>query len=235
MRFGIAGAGFSGAVIGRELANAGHQVSIFESRPHVAGNCFTERHAETGVMVHRYGPHIFHTKDERVWRYVNEFADMVPFNHRVRTTVAGRVHLLPINLLTINQFFDVALNPEEAQAFIAQQADNSISSPENFEEQALKFVGRPMYEAFFYGYTKKQWGLEPRELPATILKRLPVRFTYEDSYFNDPFQAIPRHGYTQLVSSILDHPRVEVHLEQPFTREHRALFDHSIWTGPLDA
>lgn len=235
MRFGVAGAGFSGAVIARELAAAGHEVVVFESRDHVAGNAHTERDPDTGVMIHRYGPHIFHTGNERVWSYVNRFGTMMPYNHRVRTTVGDRVYLLPVNLLTINQLFDTAFGPDEARAFIADQADSSIGEPRNFEEQALKFMGRKLYEAFFLGYTRKQWGLEPTEIPAAVLKRLPLRFSYEDSYFNHPHQAIPRDGYTAIVASILDRPGIEVRLSTPYTEADRADFDHSIWTGPLDA
>lgn len=233
MRFAVAGAGFSGAVIARELAAAGHQVEVFESRPHVAGNCYTERDPATGVMIHRYGPHIFHTDRERVWEYINRFGVLVPFNHRVRTTVGGRVYLLPVNLLTINQLFESALTPAEARQFIAEQADQGIAEPANFEEQALKFVGRRIYEAFFHGYTRKQWGMEPTELPASILKRLPVRFNYEDSYFNHPHQAMPRDGYTAIVESILD--GITVHVSTPFDPAEAGRFDHTIWTGPLDA
>ena len=235
MRFGIAGAGFSGAVIARRLAEAGHDVVVHETRDHVAGNCHTERDAETGVMVHRYGPHIFHTGDERVWAYVNRFGVMVPYDHRVRTTVGGRVYSLPVNLMTINQLFGTALGPEDAKAFIAGQADASIGEPRNFEEQALKFMGRDLYEAFFLGYTRKQWGLDPTEIPASVLKRLPLRFSYEDSYFNHPHQAIPRDGYTALVAAVLDHPRIEVRLSTPYTQADRADVDHSVWSGPLDA
>lgn len=235
MKFGIAGAGFSGAVIGRELAEAGHSVDIHEVRDHVAGNCFTERDEATSVLVHRYGPHIFHTESERVWEYVNRFGEMMTYNHRVRTTVGGRVYLLPVNLLTINQLFETAMNPDEARAFIAELSDASIDEPANFEEQALKFVGRRIYDAFFYGYTRKQWGVEPTQLPASILKRLPVRFNYDDSYFNHPYQAIPRHGYTPIVEAILDHPNITVHLGSTFSREMAQDYDHAIWTGPLDA
>lgn len=235
MKFGIAGAGFSGAVIARQLAEQGHEVEIHEARSHIAGNCHTERDESSGVLVHRYGPHIFHTDNERVWEYIQRFGDMVTFNHRVRTTVGGRVFLLPINLLTINQLFGLALGPDEAQAFIADLADQSIGEPANFEEQALKFVGREIYDAFFYGYTRKQWGIEPTELPASILKRLPVRFNYEDSYFNHPYQAMPRNGYTEIVAAILDHPAITVHLDSPYEPGLRSEFDHSIWTGPLDA
>jgi len=235
MRFAVAGAGFSGAVIARQLAEAGHDVVVFETRDHVAGNCHTERDPLTGVMVHRYGPHIFHTGDERVWSYVNRFGTMMPFNHRVRTTVQGRVYLLPVNLLTINQLFGTTLGPDDAQAFIAAQADSSIGEPRNFEEQALKFMGRRLYEAFFLGYTRKQWGLSPTEIPASVLRRLPLRFSYEDSYFNHPHQAIPRDGYTAVVAAILDHPRVEVALSTPYDAAERRGFDHSVWSGPLDA
>ena len=235
MRFAVAGAGFSGAVIARQLAEAGHEVVVFETRHHVAGNCHTERDPLTGVMVHRYGPHIFHTGDERVWSYVNRFGTMMPFNHRVRTTVQGCVYLLPVNLLTINQLFGTTLGPDDAQAFIAAQADSSIGEPRNFEEQALKFMGRRLYEAFFLGYTRKQWGLSPTEIPASVLRRLPLRFSYEDSYFNHPHQAIPRDGYTAVVAAILDHPRVEVALSTPYDAAERRGFDHSVWSGPLDA
>jgi UDP-galactopyranose mutase len=235
MRFGIAGAGFSGAVIAREVAEAGHQVDVYETRAHVAGNCHTERDAETGVMIHRYGPHIFHTANHRVWDYVNRFGTMMAYNHRVRTTVDGHVYLLPVNLLTINQLFGTAFRPDEAREFIAQQADSSIAEPRNFEEQALKFMGRRLYEAFFLGYTQKQWGLPPTDIPASVLRRLPLRFTYEDSYFDHPYQAIPRDGYTAIVEAILDHPRIVVRLSTPYTEAARAEYDHSIWTGPLDA
>lgn len=235
MRFGVAGAGFSGAVLARELAAAGHEVDVFESRSHVAGNCHTERDPLSGVLVHRYGPHIFHTNNERVWEYINRFGEMEPYYHRVRTTVQGRVYLLPINLLTINQLFDAAMGPAEAAAFIAEQSDQSIEEPANFEEQALKLVGRRIYEAFFYGYTKKQWGCEPTRIPAYILKRLPIRFTYEDSYYAHPHQGMPRHGYTAIVEGILDHPRIDVHLKRAFDPADADQFDHTIWTGPLDA
>ena len=235
MRVAVAGAGFSGAVIARRLAEAGHEVVVLEVRDHVGGNCHTERDPSTQVMVHRYGPHIFHTGDERVWSYINRFATMMPFNHRVRTTVDGRVYLLPVNLLTINQLFETALSPAEAREFIAEQADSSIDEPRNFEEQALKFMGRRLYEAFFLGYTRKQWGLPPTEIPASVLKRLPLRFSYEDSYFNHPHQAIPRDGYTAAVESILDHPGVEVRLSTGYSAADHGDFDHSVWSGPLDA
>src|SRR5690554_6260892 len=195
MKILLVGAGLSGAVIGRELAEAGHAVTILDSRAHVAGNCHTERDEDTGVMVHVYGPHIFHTDDAGVWNYVNRFARFMPYQNRVKTTSQGQVFSLPINLHTINQFYGKTMRPDEARAFIEAQADTSISDPQTFEEQALRFVGRDLYEAFFKGYTIKQWGMSPRDLPASILKRLPVRFNYYDNYFFHKFQRMPDHGY----------------------------------------
>ena len=232
--FAIVGAGFSGATVARELAEAGHRCTVFDVRDHVAGNCHTARH-DAGVMVHTYGPHIFHTQHRHVWDYINRFGDMVPYNHRVKATSAGRVYSLPVNLLTINQFFGETLSPDGAKRLLADKSDASIVEPVSFEDQALKFVGRELYEAFFYGYTKKQWGVEPRELPASILARLPVRFTYEDSYFNHPWQAIPRDGYTPIVEAILDHERIEVRLSTAFDRAQAGAYDHVVWTGPIDA
>ena len=195
----IVGAGFSGAVIARELAQAGHKVSVFDSRSHVAGNCHTARDAETNVMVHVYGPHIFHTSNERVWNYVRQFDEFMPFINRVKSVYNGRVYSLPINLMTINAFFAKALNPKEAAEFMDSIGDKSITDPQTFEEQALRFVGKDLYEAFFKGYTQKQWGMHPSELPASILKRLPVRFNYDDNYYASKFQGIPKNGYTHIV------------------------------------
>ena len=233
-RFLMVGAGLSGAVIGRHLAEAGHDVSIVDARPHVAGNCHTERCAETGVLVHVYGPHIFHTDDAEVWDYVNRYETFQPYKNRVKTTSGGQVYSLPINLHTINQFFGATMRPDEARAFIEAQADTTIEDPRTFEEQALRFVGPDLYEAFFKGYTQKQWGCHPSELPASILKRLPVRFNYDDNYFFHRFQGMPTTGYTAMVERILDHPRVSVHLETRFVREQAGEFDHVFYSGPLD-
>jgi UDP-galactopyranose mutase len=232
---GVAGAGFSGAVVARELAEAGHRVSVHEPRPHVAGNCHTERDPETDVMVHVYGPHIFHTQHEHVWDYVNRFGEMRPYRHRVMATVDERVYSMPVNLLTINQFFGTSMGPAEAAAFVEERAERGEGAPSSFEEQGLAFVGRDLYEAFFAGYTRKQWGTDPSELPASILQRLPLRFNYDDSYFNHPFQGIPAEGYTPIVEAILDHPSITVHLGTSLSRSDLATFDHVVWTGPIDA
>lgn len=233
MRIAIAGAGLSGAVIGRHLAEAGHQVIVMDPRPHVAGNCHTERDLETGIMVHRYGPHIFHTDDEAVWGYVNSYAEFMPYRNRVKSTVGGQVYSLPVNLHTINQFFGRAMRPDEARDFIAAQAEK-IAEPQNFEEQALALIGRDLYEAFFKGYTEKQWSIAPTKLPAAILKRLPLRFNYDDNYFFHRFQGMPRDGYTAMVARILDHPAIETRLETAFDPARMHDWDHVIWTGPLD-
>ena len=230
----IVGAGLSGAVIGRELAEAGHRVEIFESRTHVAGNCHTERDAETGVLVHVFGPHIFHTDDSDVWDYVNRYQKFMAFKSRVKTTAKGQVYSLPVNLHTINQFFGKTLRPDEARDFIETLADKTIEVPETLEQQALRFVGRELYGAFFEGYTQKQWGCAPSELPASILKRLPVRFNYDDNYFFHKYQGMPEHGYTDMVERILDHANITVHLETRFERSLAQDYAHVFYSGPLD-
>ncbi len=230
----IVGAGFSGAVVARKLAEAGYRCEVIDERPHIAGNCHTERDPETGIMIHRYGPHIFHTADREVWDFVNSHAAFHAYTHRPKATINGQVYSLPINLHTINQFFGTAMNPSEAEAFIAAKADKTIGDPVTFEEQALKTVGRELYEAFFKGYTQKQWGLDPRTLPASVLKRLPVRFTYEDNYFNHPYQGIPSDGYTALVSSILDHPGIKVFLNTTFCAGDQRGYAHCFYSGTLD-
>ena len=229
------GAGFSNAVIARELAEAGYQVTVIDKRSHVAGNCHSERDNETNVMVHVYGPHIFHTDNERVWDYINRFGEMMPFVNRVKTVSQSAVYSLPINLHTINQFFGKTCSPKEAKALIESQADMSITDPQTFEEQAMRFVGKDLYKAFFYGYTKKQWGVEPRELPASILKRLPVRFNYDDNYFAHKFQGMPKDGYTVIVENILNHENITVKLKTEFMENMKKEFNHIFWSGPLDA
>jgi UDP-galactopyranose mutase len=230
----VVGAGFSGAVVARELAEAGHSIEVFESRDHVAGNCHTRRH-ESGVMVHVYGPHIFHTQHERVWNYVRRFATFKPYRHRVRAMVGEKAFQMPMNLGLINSFFGTTFTPAEAEAFVATKADATITNPTSFEDQALRLVGRELYEAFFAGYTRKQWGVDPKELPASILARLPLRFTDDDSYFSHPYQGIPEHGYTAIVEAILDHPNISVSLSTRISRAELRSYDHVFWSGPIDA
>ncbi|HAY0632089.1 TPA: UDP-galactopyranose mutase [Serratia marcescens] len=231
----VVGAGFSGAVIARELAEKGHKVNVIDRRSHIAGNCFDEREATTGVMVHTYGPHIFHTDNEQVWSYINKYTVMMPYTNRVKATYDGQVFSLPINLHTINQFFKKTCSPDEARELISSKGDNSILEPKTFEEQALRFVGHELYEAFFKGYTVKQWGMSPKDLPASILKRLPIRFNYDDNYFNHKYQGMPRDGYTEIVKKIFDHDNITLSLDTEFEPSMIEMYDHVFYSGPLDA
>jgi UDP-galactopyranose mutase len=231
----IIGAGFSGAVIARQLAAYGCKVTVFDSRAHIAGNCHTGRDAETQIMVHTYGPHIFHTNNAGVWDYIQQFGSFIPYVNRVKAHARGKVYSLPINLLTINQLFGKQFSPVEAAAFIASLAEKAITDPQTFEEQALHYVGREIYETFFKDYTTKQWGVSPAQLPASILKRLPVRFNYDDNYYNSTFQGIPEQGYTAIVGNMLDHPNITLHLNTLFTRSMAAAYEQVFYSGPLDA
>lgn len=232
----IVGAGLAGAVLARELVNGCDcRITICEGRDHIGGNCHTERDPATRIMVHKYGPHIFNTDREDVWNYVNRFARFRPYVNRVKVKIDRGIFSFPINLHTINQFFGKTLNPTEARLFIASLADKSIGEPANFEEQALKMLGGDLYEAFFRGYTRKQWGCEPRALPASILKRLPVRFNYNDSYYDKIYQGIPEEGYTELVRRLLDHEKITVLLNAPFESTPLPKRDHLFYTGPIDA
>jgi UDP-galactopyranose mutase len=232
----IVGCGFSGAVIARELAASGnYRVDLFDERPHIGGNCHTEREAQSGIMQHVYGPHIFHTSDERVWAYVQQFGKWQPFVNRVKAFTKSGLFTLPINLLTINQFFGKRFSPSEAEAFLKQIGDSSIQTPKTFEEQALKMIGRDLYEAFFKGYTEKQWGMPPSDLPASILKRLPVRFNYNDNYYASKYQAIPEDGYSCIISNILDHKGIRIYLNRKVEGQKlKKDYDHLFYSGPLD-
>ncbi|QKV55613.1 UDP-galactopyranose mutase [Comamonas antarctica] len=231
----IVGAGFSGAVLAQELGRAGHRVEVFDARAHVAGNCHTARDAKTQVMLHTYGPHIFHTSNQRVWDYIQQFGTFMPFVNRVKAITGGRVFSLPLNLLTINQFLGQTFSPAQARAFFAGIAEQGTGTPANFEEQALALMGRELYEAFFKNYTLKQWGMAPTELPASILKRLPMRFNYDDNYYNSQYQGIPRDGYTAIVENLLDLPNVSLHLGTRFARAQAAGYDQVFCSGPIDA
>ena len=233
--FCVVGAGFSGAVIARHLASLGHKVVVVDERTHLAGNCHTERDNQTGVMAHRYGPHIFHTANEQVWSYVQQFGTFRPYVNRVKAIARGQVFSLPINLLTINALFKTTFGPAQARAFISSKADHTITQPRTFREQALNMVGPELYETFFEGYTRKQWGCDPDTLPASILKRLPLRFNYDDNYFNHPYQGMPQDGYTAIVSNILAEfsNTIDIRLGAAF-EDMPETFDHVFYTGPLD-
>ncbi|GBR06035.1 UDP-galactopyranose mutase [Acetobacter oeni LMG 21952] len=217
----------------RHLAEQGHKILLIDERTHPGGNCHTGRDEKTGVMIHHYGPHIFHTADQRVWDYVRSFGTFRPYVNRVKAISKGHVYTLPVNLLTINQFFGTTMGPAEARAFIESKADRSLTEPANFEEQAMSMIGPELYRAFFYGYTRKQWGLEPAELPASILKRLPLRFNYDDNYFSHPYQGMPENGYTSVVENILATDGIELRLGTSFENIDEE-FDHVFYTGPID-
>lgn len=232
----IIGSGFAGSVIAEQLCD-NNLIEIWEERAHIGGNCYTEKDSETGITVHKYGPHIFNTDNVEVWNYIQKFCEMMPYINRVKSVYKQNVYSLPINLHTINQFFGKAFSPSEAKDFIQTLSDTSIKNPQNFEEQALKFLGRDLYEAFFYGYTKKQWGCEPRELPASILKRLPVRFNYNDNYYAMPLQGIPKNGFTEIFEKMLDHKNISIKLNKKFVANNLDLsqYEHIFYTGPIDA
>lgn len=230
----IVGAGFSGSVVSRRLADAGYRSIVFESRDHVAGNCFTKRDSN-GVMVHEYGPHIFHTADEKVWAYINRFGEMVRYNHQVfAQTEKGGVFSLPITLLTLNQLLRTRLSPVEAEEYLKSVRVDLGRPPRNFREAAIAALGTEIFEVFFEGYTEKQWGRKCEDLPPEIFARLPIRTDYRQSYFNHPYQAIPRNGYTSIVEKILDHPLIELRLSTPVAATDLTGFRHIVWTGPID-
>ena len=231
----IIGAGFSGAIIARQLSEAGYKIDLFDERGHVAGNCYSERDIDTNIMVHKYGPHIFHTNDLDAWEYVNKYSEFENYINHVKANVNGEIFSLPINLHTINQFFSKDFTPKEAEEYISLISED-IENPLNFEDQALKFVGKELYEAFFKEYTTKQWGVEPKELPASILKRLPLRFNYNDNYFNHIYQGIPKEGYTQLINSILDHENINLFLGVKINPQADSKkYLHTFYSGQLDA
>lgn len=236
-RFLIVGAGFSGSVLARELVSQiDCDVEVWEARDHVAGNCYTSTDEETGITIHRYGPHIFNTDKKEIWDYFNKFSSLRPYVHQVKAFHKGQLYPMPVNLNTLNQFFGRDFTPEAARALLEQAGDATIAHPQNFEEQAIRFLGKKLYEAFFYGYTKKQWGCEPRKLPASVLKRIPVRFDYDNNYHRYPYTGIPEKGYTDFVDQLIRHPRIRLILNRKFTTqaEISSRFDHLFYTGPID-
>lgn len=237
----IIGAGFSGLTIAYQLAKQGITVKVVDQRSHIGGNCYDERDQKTGINVHVYGPHIFHTDNKRVWDFVNEFAKFMPYITRLKATAKGQVYSLPVNLHTINQYYSTSMSPSEAKELIESKGDKTIVEPKSFEEQAIKFVGKDLYKTFFYGYPKKQWGMEPSEIPASVLKRLPVRFNYDDNYFFHKYQGIPERGYTELFNSIVgSSDNIELQLNKSVSRQEayeclKEEFDHIFFTGETDA
>jgi UDP-galactopyranose mutase len=234
----VVGAGFYGATIAERAASErGLRVLVIDRRAHIAGNAFTEPHAETGIEIHRYGPHFFHTSNAEVWAYVNRFSAFTPFELRVWSAHRGEIFPLPINLATISQFFGRRFTPTEARALIASQSiDLNGRTPAHLEEKAIASIGRPLYDAFIRGYTQKQWQTDPALLPASIIGRLPVRYTYDNRYFSDRFQALPTDGYTALVAAMLDHPGITVALDTDWRDIKNYVLGKLaiVYTGPID-
>ena len=232
----IVGAGLYGAVFAREAAKKGKTVLVIDKRPHIAGNVYTKQ--VEGIHVHMYGAHIFHTNDKQVWDYVNTYATFNRFTNSPVANYRGELYSLPFNMYTFNKMWGV-VTPEEAAAKIAEQrAAAGITEPKNLEEQAISLVGTDIYEKLIKGYTQKQWGRACTELPAFIIRRLPVRLTFDNNYFNALYQGIPIGGYTQMVANMLDDPHITVRLSTDYLADRErlnGLADRVVYTGPIDA
>ena len=227
----IVGSGFFGSICAKELTDKGYKCLVIENRNHIGGNCHTEK--KDNINIHTYGPHIFHTSDKEIWDWINQY---VKFNNFVLTPVANyndEIYSLPFNMWTFNKLWNVT-TPQEAQDIIKSQS-NDVDNPKNLEEQAIKLVGTDVYEKLIKGYTAKQWRKDPKELPKEIIKRLPVRFTYDNNYFNDTYQGIPIGGYTQIFEKLLDGIEVKLNVDYFEDKEHwDSIANKIIYTGPID-
>ena len=239
----IVGAGLFGLTVAQQAVEKhGAKVEIIDVRDHIGGNAYSYMDKETGAEIHKYGAHLFHTSNPRVWEYVNRFTEFTDYVHRVYTTHNGEVFPLPINLGTINQFFHAHYTPAEAKALIAEQAGELAGTdPANLNDKGISLIGRPLYEAFIKNYTAKQWQTDPSELPAGIIKRLPVRFNYDNRYFRDTWEGLPKDGYTAWMERMIDDPRIHVTLNTDFFDESQPLNKKAlvgkvpvVYTGPVD-
>ena len=239
----VVGSGLFGLTIAEQAAaELGLKVALLDRRSHIGGNAYSEKEKQTGIEVHRYGAHLFHTSNERVWEYVNRFTEFTNYVHRVYTRHNGIVYPMPINLGTINQFFNAAYSPAEAKALIAEQAGELAGTdPQNLNDKGISLIGRPLYEAFIKHYTAKQWQTPPEELPASIISRLPVRYNYDNRYFNDKYEGLPVDGYAAWLERMAAHPNIEVHLNTDFfepghqySRENVLGQIPVVYTGPVD-
>jgi len=235
--FVIVGSGFLGTVLAERIArHADQHVLVIEKRSHIGGNCYSETDEATGIEFHRYGTHIFHTSNEKVWKYIQQFTSFNNYRHQVLSSYKDRIYQFPINLETINQFYHLNLKPYEVDDFMATVRDHSIKEPSNFEEQAVALLGHELYEAFFRHYTIKQWQVDPRNLPASIFNRLPFRKNYIENYFFDQWQGIPENGYTRIFRNLLSHPKIRVMLDTDyFSLRYQLKKDAClVYSGPID-
>ena len=234
----VVGSGFFGLTVAERVATQfGKRVLILDRRDHLGGNAYSEREPETGIEVHRYGAHLFHTSNKRVWDYVNQFTAFTGYRHTVWSIFSGRVYPMPVNLGTISEYFGRAFTPDEAREVIAEEAKEiDGANAANLEEKAISLIGRSLYEAFIRGYTAKQWQTDPVDLPPEIITRLPVRYTFNNRYFSDTFEGLPVEGYTAWLTRMADHPNIEVRLTTDFAGMRAALIGHVpvVYTGPLD-
>jgi len=235
----IVGSGLFGLTIAERCANElGLKVLMLDRRHHIGGNAYSEPDPETGIEVHVYGAHLFHTSNAKVWDYVNRFTKFTPYQHRVFTIFEGKVFPMPVNLATICEYFGKAMSPDEARALVAEQAGEiNAADASNLEEKGISLIGRPLYEAFVRGYTLKQWQTDPKELAPEIISRLPVRYNFDNRYFNDKFEGLPVDGYTAWLTRMADHPNIEVKLETDFFDQRDDILGNVpvVYTGPLDA
>lgn len=239
----VVGSGLFGLTVARRCAEEmGLKVCVLERRDHIGGNAYSEFDDNTGIEVHRYGAHLFHTSNERVWAYVRRFTEFTDYVHRVYTRHRDEVFPLPINLGTINQFFRTALSPAQARDLIAGHASElDGAAPATLEEKAIQLVGRPLYEAFVRDYTAKQWQTDPKQLPPDVISRLPVRYTYDNRYFNDTHEGLPRQGYAAWLERMADHPRISIQTRtdffdggQPLSKSGLVGRAPVVYTGPVD-
>ena len=234
----VVGSGFFGLTVAERAATQlNKRVLVLDRRDHMGGNAYSEAEPETGIEVHRYGAHLFHTSNKRVWDYVNQFTEFTNYQHRVFARAKGQVYSFPMNLGLINQFFGKSHTPDEARELIAKQAaEFDTADASNLEEKAISLVGRPLYETFIKGYTIKQWQTEPTELSPAIITRLPVRYTFNNRYFNDTYEGLPVDGYTAWLTKMADHPNIEVRVNTDYfdVRDQIPAKTLTIFTGPLD-
>lgn len=238
LKYLIVGSGFFGSVLAERIANElEEKVLVIEKRDHIGGNCFSLDEPETGIHYHLYGTHIFHTPHERVWKYINHFAEFNSYFHQVLTVHNNRVYQMPVNLETINSFYNITLRPYEVEDFLKDEIKKEkISHPRNFEEKAISMMGRPLYEAFIKGYTMKQWQKDPRDMPESVLKRLPFRKNYNESYYNSKWQGIPLHGYGKIFEKLLKSPRIDVRTNIDYfdIKDLVPQGTKVIYSGPID-